>query len=49
MINIATQAEHLLPLIWDPANGYFVSVTYSKPLFLGLFIVLEGLQIIWLV
>ena len=48
MLNIATEAEHLLPIIWDPANGYFVSVTYSKPIFLGLFILLEILQVIWL-
>ena len=48
MINIATQAEHHLPLIWDPPRGYFVSITWSKPLFLTLFILLEILQVFWL-
>lgn len=48
MINIATQAEHLLPLIWNPSEGYYVSVRWSKPLFLSLFVLLEILQIIWL-
>lgn len=48
MINIATQAEHLLPIIWDPEKGYFISKTWSKPLFLGLFTLLEILQVIWL-
>ena len=47
MVNIATQPEHILPIIWDPAKGYFVSLVWSKPLFLSLFTLLEVLQVLW--
>lgn len=48
MVSIATQAQQYLPIIWDPAHGYFVSRTWSKPVFLTLFGLLELLQILWL-
>ena len=48
MVSIATQAQQYLPIIWDPAHGYFVSRTWSKPVFLTLFGLLELLQIMWL-
>lgn len=48
MVSIATQAQKYLPIIWDPARGYFVSRTWSKPVFLTLFGLLELLQIMWL-
>lgn len=47
MVNIATQPEHILPIVWDPAKGYFVSLVWSKPLFLSLFTLLEVLQVLW--
>ena len=47
MVNIATQPEHILPSIWDPAMGYFVSLVWSKPLFLSRFTLLEVLQVLW--
>ena len=47
MINISTEPEHILPIIWDPKNGYFVSLVWSKPLFLSLFALLELLQVLW--
>ena len=47
MVNIATQPEHILPIVWDPAKGYFVSLVWSKPLFLPLFTLLEVLQVLW--
>lgn len=47
MINISSEAEHILPIVWDPKNGYFVSLSWSKPLFLLLFTLLELLQVLW--
>ena len=47
MVNIYTEPEHILPIIWDPKNGYFVSLVWSKPLFLSLFTLLELLQVLW--
>ena len=48
MLNIVTEPEKFLPIRWDPAHGYFVSVTWSRPLFLTFFVLFECLQIFWL-
>ena len=48
MINIITEPQKYLPIRWDPATGYFVSETMSRPTFLTFFVLLEILQIFWL-
>lgn len=48
MINIITEPQKYLPIRWEPANGYFVSETLSRPIFLTFFVLLEILQVFWL-
>ena len=48
MLNIVTEPAKILPIRWDPAHGFFVSLTWSRPLFLAFFVLLECLQVFWL-